>query len=181
MDHQRTKISKFLSYVLRHRPDEIGIQLDAQGWVSISDLLVACAAHNRPIARHDLDYVVANNNKQRFALSDDGMRIRASQGHSADVDLGYQPSEPPEVLYHGTSIKYLASIREQGLLKGSRHHVHLSTDVTTARTVGMRHGKPVLLKVRAGEMGRVGIEFYLSANGVWLTEHVASQYLDEVG
>jgi len=173
------KISKFMSYVLRHRPDEIGIELDPQGWVAIETLLAAAATHGRAITRAQLDDVVATNDKSRFAISDDGLRIRASQGHSIDVDLAYEAAEPPELLFHGTATRFLDSIREKGLVKGARHHVHLSADETTARSVGSRHGKPIVLTVRAGEMARGGALFYVSANGVWLTDAVPHEFLDE--
>lgn len=178
MDKQQTRTSKFLSYVLRHRPDEIGIELDSRGWVAIDTLLAAAGAHGNPLTREELDNVVANNNKQRFAISEDGTRIRASQGHSTYVDLGYAASLPPELLFHGTAACNVASIRTQGLLKGSRHHVHLSLDSITATQVGARHGSPVVLVVRAGNMSIAGHEFFLSANGVWLTEHVPAAFID---
>lgn len=179
MDKRYTAISKFLSLILRHKPEVVGIELDKQGWVAIDVLLAACAAHGRALSRTDLDYVVANNNKQRFAVSADGQRIRASQGHSVAVNLGYEVAEPPELLYHGTAVQNLPSIRRQGLVKGKRHHVHLSADKTTATAVGQRHGKPVVLTVKAGEMARAGFLFFLSANGVWLTETVPYAYMDE--
>ena len=122
---------------------------------------------------------MANNNKNRFAISDDGLRIRASQGHSTNVDLGYKSSVPPEVLYHGTATQHLTGIRKHGLIKGKRHHVHLSGDETTARAVGQRHGRVVVLRVRSGDMVRAGFTFYLSANGVWLTDAVPYTYLRE--
>lgn len=178
VDRRHTQISKFLSYVLRHQPDAIGITLDSQGWVAIVDLLVAGATNGNHITREELDFVVRNNNKQRFAISDDGTRIRASQGHSTEVDLGYASSVPPPVLYHGTAVRNLPSIRTSGLLKGNRHHVHLSLDDATAAQVGGRHGRPVVLIVRAGAMSAVGYEFFLSANGVWLTEHVPTEFID---
>lgn len=177
MDQRHTKISKFLSYVLRHRPDAAGLTLDTQGWVDIATLLAAAARQGVTMTRDDLEYVVANNNKKRFAVSDCGTRIRASQGHSVDVDLGYEPTEPPDVLYHGTATRNLDSIRASGLVRGNRRHVHLSRDVATALNVGGRHGKPVVLTVRAGEMHGAGHAFFVSANGVWLTEHVAPQFL----
>lgn len=179
MDKRHTGISKFLSYVLRHRPDEIGIALDPNGWVSVDALLAASAAHGQTISRDELDYVVEHNSKKRFALSEDGLRIRASQGHSTEVDLGYEPTDPPDVLYHGTVDRNLAAIRKEGLLKGKRHHVHLSIDEETARAVGQRHGRPVILRVRSGEMARAGFAFFVSANGVWLTETVPPAYVDE--
>jgi putative RNA 2'-phosphotransferase len=172
-------MSKFLSLVLRHRPEVIGVQLDEQGWVGVDELLAACAAHGRALSRAELDEVVAHNNKQRFAISADGQRIRASQGHSVVVNLGYERATPPEILYHGTAQKFLPSIRAQGLVKGKRHHVHLSADPVTAQSVGQRHGQPVVLTVRAGEMVRAGISFYRSANGVWLAETVPYGYIDE--
>lgn len=179
MDKRYTSISKFMSLVLRHRPEVIGIELDEQGWVAIDRLLAACAAHGRALSRADLNDVVMHNNKQRFAISADGQRIRASQGHSVAINLGYEPAEPPEMLYHGTAVQSLPSIRREGLLKGKRHHVHLSADEVTATAVGQRHGKPVVLTVKAGEMARAGFLFFLSANGVWLTETVPYLYIDE--
>jgi putative RNA 2'-phosphotransferase len=179
MNDRLTAISRFLSYVLRHRPDEIGTQLDANGWVAIDELLVACEANGRRLTRAEIDDVVANNNKKRFAISDDGLRIRASQGHSVEVDLGYEPAIPPETLFHGTATRFLDSIRRLGLIKGDRNHVHLSADEATARAVGQRHGAPVVLRIRSGEMSRNGIEFLISANGVWLTESVANTYIAE--
>jgi putative RNA 2'-phosphotransferase len=178
MEDHYVKISKFLSLVLRHKPDKIGIELDTAGWVGINKLLDACTAHGFPIARDELEFVVVNNDKQRFAFSEDGRRIRASQGHSVEVELAYEPSVPPELLYHGTTQRFLSSIQAQGLLKGKRHHVHLSRDAATALAVGKRHGKPVVLQIRSGDMHRAGHVFFLSANGVWLTDHVPAGFLE---
>ncbi|HEV2666694.1 MAG TPA: RNA 2'-phosphotransferase [Blastocatellia bacterium] len=125
----------------------------------------------------ELQNVVASNDKKRFSLSEDGLWIRANQGHSIEVELGYSPTAPPEILYHGTAERFLTSIKIQGLIKGKRHHVHLSADVDTATKVGRRYGRPVVLRIEAGRMYRDGFVFYLSANGVWLTEHVPVQYL----
>jgi putative RNA 2'-phosphotransferase len=172
------KTSKFLSLVLRHRPEFVGIALDEAGWVEVDRLLEALGRHGRPLTRAELDHVVATNDKRRFALSDDGLRIRASQGHSVAVELQYEPLAPPELLYHGTAESSLPSIRRCGLRRGSRHHVHLSPDAATARRVGQRHGRPVVLVVRAGAMHAAGHVFYLSANGVWLTEHVPVDHLE---
>jgi putative RNA 2'-phosphotransferase len=178
MPNRTVKISKFLSRVLRHKPETIGLSLDKAGWVSVSELLRACERHEFPISRQELEAAVANNDKQRFSLSEDGLRIRANQGHSIEVELGYQPLQPPEILYHGTVERFLASIKEKGLLKGWRHHVHLSPDVATATKVGARRGKPVILVVKSGQMYRDGYIFYQSANGVWLTNHVPAAYLE---
>lgn len=176
--NQTTKTSRFLSLVLRHEPEKIGIALDAAGWVDVSTLLDAMARHGRRLGEAELRAVVADNDKKRFAFSDDGLRIRASQGHSVEVELGYAPATPPEVLYHGTVEKYLPSIRVSGLAKGERHDVHLSADPGTADKVGQRRGRAIILTIRAGQMHRDGHAFFVSANGVWLTEHVPAGYLD---
>ncbi len=173
-----TRISKFLSLVLRHEPHRFGITLDGAGWTDVGSLLEACAAHGVVITRDQLAHVVASSDKQRFALSADGAKIRANQGHSVEVELGLAPAVPPALLYHGTVDRFVASIRTQGLVKGSRHHVHLSADVETAQKVGSRRGKPVILTVRARELADAGHVFYRSANGVWLVDHVPPQYLD---
>ena len=171
------KISKFLSLVLRHKPDQIGIMLDEAGWVDVEALLTACAQHRFAITRQQLDEVVATSDKKRFAFSEDGKRIRANQGHSVQVELGYEPAEPPEVLYHGTADRFVESIRKQGLIKGNRHHVHLSVSRETAAAVGTRHGRLMLLEVRSGEMHRAGVAFFKTPNNVWLTDTVPVQYL----
>jgi putative RNA 2'-phosphotransferase len=181
MNAQLVAISKFLSLVLRHKPQEIGITLDAEGWVPVEDLMAAAARHGRPITREQLDEVVATNDKKRFAFSPDGQLIRANQGHSVEVDLGLVAVEPPELLYHGTVARFLESIREKGLVRGNRHHVHLSADRETATRVGQRRGRPVVLVVGAGRMQRDGYEFFRSDNGVWLTESVPSIYLQYSG
>jgi putative RNA 2'-phosphotransferase len=178
MDKSLVQISKFLSYVLRHRPDKVGLTLDDQGWVDVGALLDSCTLNGYALSRETIERVVTTNDKQRFTISEDGTRIRANQGHSLSVNLGYEPAKPPAQLYHGTAERNLMSIRLQGLKKGKRHHVHLSTDEATARSVGSRHGKPVVLRVRASEMAAAGIEFFLSANGVWLTDSVPAAYLD---
>ena len=178
MGNSYERISRFLSFVLRHRPDRIRIVLDRQGWVSVDELLVVCARHGRRISREELEAAVAANDKKRFAFSADGLRIRASQGHTVEVDLGYDPLDPPELLYHGTAERNLKSIRRNGLQKGRRHHVHLSSDWETARYVGSRYGTPVVLEVRAGEMAESGLKFYRSDNGVWLTDSVPAAFID---
>lgn len=177
MTKQLIAISKFLSLVLRHKPQEIGITLDAEGWVPVDQLLAAAARYGRPITGEQLAEVVATNDKKRFAFSPDGRRIRASQGHSVEVELGLVPTLPPELLYHGTVERFLESIRQEGLVRGSRHHVHLSADRETAARVGQRRGRPVVLAVEAGQMQRDGHQFFRSDNGVWLTESVPAGYL----
>jgi putative RNA 2'-phosphotransferase len=177
MSERTVKISKFLSLVLRHRPEKIGLELDESGWAPVGRLIEASRDHGVEFTFEELQNVVAGNDKKRFSLSDDGLWIRANQGHSIKVELGYAPTAPPEILYHGTAERFLASIKQQGLIKGRRHHVHLSADVDTATKVGQRHGRPVVLKVKAGLMSQDGFVFYLSANGVWLTEHAPVQYL----
>ncbi len=172
-----TKTSKFLSLVLRHDPSKIGITLDSSGWVDVETLLLACADHKHPMTRAELDEIVATNSKKRFAFSEDGSKIRASQGHSVEVDLGLEPSVPPSVLFHGTAEKNMPSIMDTGLDKQSRQHVHLSAEDTTARTVGSRHGRPIVLRVNAAQMHADGVLFYLSANGVWLVDAVPPRYL----
>jgi putative RNA 2'-phosphotransferase len=174
------KDSKFLALVLRHDPGRIGVELDRAGWVSVEILLAAAKAHGRRISRDQLDRVVAQNDKKRFEFDESGTMIRASQGHSVPVDLGYAPTEPPELLYHGTATASLGSIFKDGLLPGRRHHVHLSADPATAVKVGARHGRPAVLLVAAARMRAAGHEFYRSTNGVWLTERVPAEYLSRL-
>ena len=171
--------SKFLSLVLRHEPQRAGLQLDDAGWAAVDELLEGCRRAGTPITAEELHEIVRTSDKQRFALSDDGRRIRANQGHSVPVELGLEPVVPPDVLYHGTADRYLESIRREGLHKQGRHHVHLSQTIDAASAVGRRHGRLAVLEVRAGEMHRVGMTFYRSANGVWLTDHVPPCFLIE--
>ena len=177
MNDNLTKKSKFLSLVLRHQPEKVGITLDPAGWVAVADLLEGCRRNGHAITQDQLREIVRTSDKQRFALSDDGARIRANQGHSVGVDLGHSPVTPPEILYHGTAEKYVPSIRAQGLRRGNRHHVHLSERRDTAAAVGTRHGRLVLLEVRSGEMHRAGLAFFKTPNNVWLTDAVPVQYL----
>ena len=170
--------SRFLSLVLRHRPDKIGITLDPDGWTRVDALLAALARAGKPVDRQMLDRVVATNNKKRFALSEDGERIRASQGHSVQVELGYEPATPPAELFHGTVDRFLGAIRSEGLRPMKRHHVHLSADLATASNVGSRRGDAVVLTVRAADMRLAGHIFFVSANGVWLTDSVPPAFID---
>jgi len=174
--------SKFLSLLLRHRPEVVGVELDENGWTDVDTLLTAVQGHKRGegMDREMLEHVVATNNKKRFEFDETGTRIRARQGHSVKVDLEYEPKEPPEFLYHGTAEKTLPAIMDKGLLRMNRHHVHMSSDVATAKNVGGRHGKPVVLMVRSGQMHREGARFYRSNNGVWLVAHVPPSYLSRI-
>ncbi|HEX4419347.1 MAG TPA: RNA 2'-phosphotransferase [Kofleriaceae bacterium] len=173
------QISKFLSLVLRHDPAKIGIELDDAGWTEVDGLLEACAAHGVAILPDELRHLVTTSDKQRFALSPDGTRIRANQGHSVPVELGLVAVAPPDRLYHGTVHEALDGIRARGLEKRARHHVHLSADAATAAKVGQRRGALFVLEIRAGEMARAGHAFYRSDNGVWLTDHVPVAFIDE--
>ncbi len=180
MNTRMAKRSRFLSLVLRHRPEAAGIQLDEAGWVEVSRLLVGLAAAGHPISQKELEHLVRDNDKQRFAFSDDGRRIRANQGHSVEVSLDLKAAIPPQVLYHGTVAKFLEPIFAEGLRAGKRHHVHLSADRHTAFKVGSRRGAAVILEVDARHMSEQGYAFYLSANGVWLTDSVPVAFLKQV-
>lgn len=171
------KISKFLSLVLRHKPQTIGIELDDQGWTDVQTLLDKMNEADRKVDFETLVAVVTNNDKKRFAFNDDRTKIRASQGHSVKIELGYEPQVPPTILYHGTATRFTHSIFKSGLEKRGRQHVHLSADVPTAKNVGTRHGVPVILEVLASEMHTEGHKFFISENGVWLTEAVPAKFL----
>ena len=179
MNPTKTKrTSKFLSLVLRHNPATIGIELDPSGWVEVDVLLAALSRNRRGLTRDQLEHVVASNDKQRFSFSDDGKRIRAKQGHSVTVDLGYQASQPPETLCHGTPSRFVSAIKESGLKKMKRHHVHMHADQKLATDVGARQGKPVLLVVRSKAMHEAGFEFFVTENDVWLTDHVPPEFIE---
>jgi putative RNA 2'-phosphotransferase len=171
------KTSKFLSYVLRHKPEEIGLQLDSEGWADIQDLIQLANKSGNSLNETLIREVVETSEKKRFAISCDGDFIRANQGHSVQVDLGFSSIEPPKILFHGTADRFLRSIFESGLSRGNRHHVHLSEDTETASSVGGRYGNPVVLVVHAATMFREGFEFYRSENGVWLTNSVPAKYI----
>lgn len=171
------RLSRFVSRVLRHDPGRIGLHLDPSGWADVPELLARAAAAGVPLTRERLDAVVEQNDKQRFALSDDRSRIRANQGHSITVDLDLVPVPAPDVLYHGTGHQSVGAILVEGLTPRWRHHVHLSGDPDTAAAVGRRHGRPVVLLVDAGRMQADGLSLYRSANGVWLADAVPPAYL----
>ena len=176
-DRQTKQLSKFLSYVLRHHPETLNLSPDKNGWVSVEELLSNWNAEEHKVDRELLQHIVSTNRKKRFAFNESGTMIRASQGHSISVDLGYTPMQPPAVLFHGTVEKNIEAILSQGLVRMERHHVHLSADVATAAEVGQRHGKPVILQIASGRMHEDGHIFYRSDNGVWLTEAVGAGYI----
>ena len=171
-------MSKTISFALRHRPQDLGLVLDKEGWCTVQDLLAGLAAHGLPLTQPQLQDIVARSDKQRFALSSDGTRIRANQGHTTkSVDLTFQKKHPPAVLYHGTIERFLPAIFKSGLSPMKRHHVHLSGDIASATAVGGRRGEAVILEVRAGDLALAGQDFFLSDNGVWLTTPVPAKYL----
>lgn len=176
-DERLVKISRYLSKHLRHEPERLGLTLAPGGWVAVDELLAACVKQRFMVNRAELDEVVAKNNKQRFSFDATGTQIRANQGHSVIVDLQLTPTTPPDVLYHGTGQGTAAAVQREGLQKMSRHHVHLSADIGTARTVGARHGRPVVFVIDAKGMDKAGHAFYCSANGVWLVDAVPPEFL----
>lgn len=178
MDEKRlVKISKYLAKHLRHQPERLGLILEEGGWVTVDALLAACRRHDFTMSQLELEEVVAKNDKQRFSFDPTGTRIRANQGHSVEVDLQLETAVPPDILYHGTGRPAVASIWKDGISKMSRHHVHLSSDIETAITVGKRHGSPVVFHINALDMNANRFLFYRSTNGVWLTEYIPVSYL----
>ena len=176
-ESRKKRISKRMSLVLRHRPDSIGLVLEDGGWLNVDTLIEAFKKHGLPVDRSMIAEVVSTNDKQRFEFDEAAERIRARQGHSLDVALGYKPQVPPAVLLHGTAESNVASIMANGIHKAKRHAVHLSTNAATMRAVGGRHGKPVLVEIDAEAMHAAGFQFYLTANDVWLTDAVPPEYL----
>ena len=174
MNH--TKTSRYISLILRHQPEVIGITLDEHGWADVNALIEG-VNRTHPLNREILEEIVRTDEKQRYSFNEDHTLIRANQGHSIPVDVELKVCEPPEILYHGTGEKYVTSILKEGLIPKSRLYVHLSKDEATAKQVGSRHGKPAVFAVEAGEMHRQGHVFFLSENGVWLVKHVPASYL----
>ncbi len=174
-----TEVSKFISLILRHKPESIGISLDEHGWADVKELIDGINKSNHTLDMERLERIVAEDKKQRYSFNEDKTLIRANQGHSIPVDVELKEVEPPETLYHGTGEKYTSSIDEQGLIPKSRLYVHLSGDEQTAKNVGTRHGKPVIYTVKSGQMQRDGYIFYRSVNGVWLTKEVPVKYLEK--
>lgn len=172
------KLSIFISLILRHKPETIGITLDEHGWADVKELIDGINASGHQINMEILEEIVRTDEKGRYSFNDNKKMIRANQGHSIPVDVELDEVNPPEILYHGTATRFLDSIMKEGLKSMSRLYVHLSRDIETARKVGERHGNPVVLKIRSGEMNRDGIKFYLSSNGVWLVKNVARKYIE---
>ena len=174
------RISKFISMILRHKPEVIGITLDEHGWADVNELIkgINDTGEEVEFSKDTLETIVKTDKKQRYSFSQDKTLIRANQGHSIPVDVELEKKEPPKVLYHGTGVKSVKAIQEQGLLPMERLYVHLSTDVETATNVGKRHDTPVIFKVNAEQMQKDGYDFFQSVNGVWLTKEVPTKYLE---
>jgi len=176
-DKEKIRVSKFMSLVLRHNPQQIGISLDDNGWADTNLLLKGIHKNGHKVTFEDLKEVVGTNDKKRFKFNDDFSKIRANQGHSVSVDVEMNEAAPPDVLYHGTATRFLCAIKNEGLISKSRLHVHLSSEKETAIKVGSRHGKPVVLTINAAKMQTDGFIFYLSENGVWLVDAVPPEYI----
>ncbi len=174
---ENNKISKFLSLILRHNPEKIGLELDSAGWTNVDDLLTKMNSNGQSINFDILEFIVKTNEKKRFGFNSDKTQIRANQGHSIKIEHEFKSIIPPEILYHGTGEKSIESILNIGIEKRNRHHVHLSADKVTAMKVGQRHGKPVVLEILAMKMTKNGHEFYMSENNVWLTDFVPKEFI----
>ncbi len=173
-------LGRTISLILRHHPESFDVKIDSHGWVDVDELISKMINHGKNIDRKTLDRIVAENNKQRYSYNEDKTKIRANQGHSIIVDLELVPVSPPDILYHGTSLKCIESISRKGIMKMSRNHVHLSADTETAFNVGKRHGKPAVLVIDSLKMHEDNVEFYLSENKVWLCEYVDFKYIKEI-
>lgn len=177
MTNKMTSLSKLMSYALRHHPEELGIKLDENGWVSLKTFTQALQSRDRTISVDEVRNVVESCEKQRFSIDEAQQKIRANQGHSIQVDLQLEAKQPPNILYHGTVDRFLDSIFRDGLLPQLRHHVHLTESLNTAKSVGARRGRAVILEIETRELVSNGAQFYLSENQVWLIDHVPSQYI----
>lgn len=176
-EKDKKKISKFLSLILRHQPEVVGLTLEENGWVSVEKLLKACADYGKTFTLAELKEIVETNDKKRFAFDETGKKIRANQGHSVEVEIEFEERTPPKILYHGTAEKNVGVIFAEGLKKMSRHHVHLSAEIETARKVGMRYGKPVIFQVDTEAMLSENHQFFVSANDVWLTDNIPPVFI----
>lgn len=177
MNNKNTSLSKFISLILRHKPETIGLELDKNGWADVSELIEKVNNHNNELTFEELKFIVDNNDKKRFIFNEDFTKIRANQGHTIDVDLQLKNEQPPQYLYHGTAENNKDSILKNGINKGKRHHVHLSSDIVTAIKVGSRHGKPIIFEISSKEMFVNGIKFFKSENNVWLTDFIDPKYI----
>jgi len=177
MNSDLIQLGKFLSYILRHHPEKIDLKLDANGWADVNELIEKINSNGYKITLHLLLQIVNTNDKKRYSFNDDKTKIRANQGHSIEVDLNLTPRIPPEILYHGTSKQFLDVIKQEGLTKQKRHHVHLSESKENAIQVGKRRGKPIILTIQSKQMHEDGYGFYLSENNVWLTDIVPPTYI----
>lgn len=173
-------LSKFLSLLLRHKPETINLKLDRNGWADLDELISKLKADGKKTSLEHIQEMVESNNKQRFKLDLKNNRIRANQGHSIPIDMEFEPIKPPQFLYHGTAKRNIPSIQKLGIQKQDRQHVHLSPDLKTAEIVGKRHGKPVIFVVDSEAMFEKGFDFFLSENGVWLTGEVPSEFFKEI-
>ena len=180
-EEKRIRCSKFLALILRHQPESVGLTLEPEGWAPLDDVLAACRRKNRGLTRSELDELLALDEKKRYSLDETRTKIRANQGHSTAVELTFEERTPPTLLYHGTVDRFLASIFEQGLMPGSRHHVHLTENLETAQKVGARRGKPMILTINAEAMAQAGHRFYISDNDVWLAETVPPEFMSREG
>ncbi|MBA5794048.1 RNA 2'-phosphotransferase [Flavobacterium sp. xlx-214] len=176
-EKELTDKSKFLSLVLRHQPETIGIKLDENGWTDVNLLIEKVNQSGVKLDKSTLIEIVSTNSKKRFAFNENQDKIRASQGHSVNIELGYINQKPPRILFHGTSEKNVESILKIGLEKRNRQHVHLSNDIETALKVGQRHGKPIILEISTGDMFKDNFTFFISDNNVWLTDNVPNKYV----
>lgn len=177
-EKRKTKISKFLSLVLRHKPDAIGLTLEENGWADVKQLLAKSANNGNSFSLADLEEVVSTNDKKRFSFDESGTKIRANQGHSLKIKLELEEKTPPKFLYHGTAERNVEAIMEKGLQKMKRHHVHLSADIETAKSVGIRYGKPIVFVIDTEKMLAENFKFFVSANGVWLVDEVPPKFLE---
>lgn len=177
-DQNHTETSKFLSYVLRHKPEDLALAVDSEGWVCLDELIEKSKKKGIILTKEIIDSIIEDSSKKRFSFSQDGKRIRALQGHSTPaVDIEYEEIQPPQILYHGTAQKFILAIKEQGLKAGSRHYVHLSATPEVAKEVGQRHGKAVVLTIKSLEMYRKDFKFFQAENGVWLTKSVPVEFI----
>jgi putative RNA 2'-phosphotransferase len=181
MERNLVHLSKFVSLVLRHQPEIAGLTLGQGGWVRIDDLVAGAKKAGVELSPEILREIVEHEERKRFTISDDGLRIKANYGHSLPVDLGLEPTAPPEVLFHGTARHLVEAIRAEGIARKGRHYVHLSADEVTALAVGRRHGEPVVLRIRARAMHEDGFEFRLSESGIWLTRSAPPHYIEFPG